>query len=311
MDYAKALTFITEDPRWKEKIAIGGGVALISILLSFILIGVIGFLIISGYAVRLLQNVRDGKTHPLPEWDAWGDDLVRLQVPSRQLGVVAAGHHLHHPSTIGGMLTEGGGSAETVGGIIVFCATCLVSLYSLFVALVSPGFTIGFATDERIGSGLQFTKIWNWTQQNIGQVVIAVIVIIVAGIAISLVGSIAGALLCLVGLVVTLPLIMLITTIYQFHIYGQLAYAFPYDGGDRLPVVPPTDWTPDAGDLAVTPAVPETPVQPETPAAPEAEEPSSDATAEGAPESTPDSDETEQPPAAQARRPPASTPHNH
>lgn len=299
MDYAKALTFITEDPRWKEKIAIGGGVALISILLSFILIGVIGFLIISGYAVRLLQNVRDGKTHPLPEWDAWGDDLVRgfkFLVVSLVWSLPAIIFTI--PSTIGGMLTEGGGSAETVGGIIVFCATCLVSLYSLFVALVSPGFTIGFATDERIGSGLQFTKIWNWTQQNIGQVVIAVIVIIVAGIAISLVGSIAGALLCLVGLVVTLPLIMLITTIYQFHIYGQLAYAFPYDGGDRLPVVPPTDWTPDAGDLAVTPAVPETPVQPETPAAPEAEEPSSDATAEGAPESTPDSDETEQPPAA-------------
>jgi len=298
MDYAKALTFITEDPRWKEKIAIGGGVALISILLSFILIGVIGFLIISGYAVRLLQNVRDGKTHPLPEWDAWGDDLVRgfkFLVVSLVWSLPAIIFTI--PSTIGGMMTEGGGSAETVGGIIVFCATCLVSLYSLFVALVSPGFTIGFSTDERIGSGLQFTKIWNWTQQNIGQVVIAVIVIIVAGLAISLVGSIAGALLCLVGLVVTLPLIMLITTIYQFHIYGQLAYAFPYDGGDRLPVVPPTDWTPDATDLAVTPAAPETPVQP---AAPEAEEPSSDATAEGAPESTPDSDETEQPPAAQA-----------
>ena len=168
MDYAKALTFITEDPRWKEKIAIGGGVALISILLSFILIGVIGFLIISGYAVRLLQNVRDGKTHPLPEWDAWGDDLVRgfkFLVVSLVWSLPAIIFTI--PSTIGGMLTEGGGSAETVGGIIVFCATCLVSLYSLFVALVSPGFTIGFATDERIGSGLQFTKIWNWTQQNI------------------------------------------------------------------------------------------------------------------------------------------------
>jgi hypothetical protein len=287
MDYAKALTFITEDPRWKEKIAIGGGVALISILLSFILIGVIGFLIISGYAVRLLQNVRDGKTHPLPEWDAWGDDLVRgfkFFVVSLVWSLPAIIFTI--PSTIGGMLTEGGGSAESVGAIIVFCATCLVSLYSLFVALVSPGFTIGFATDERVSSGLQITKIWNWTQQNIGQVVIAVIVVIVAGLAISLVGSIAGALLCLVGLIVTLPLVMLITTIYQFHIYGQLAYAFPYDGGDRLPVAPPTDWTPDATDLTVTPA------QPETPAEPEAQEPSGEAAAE--------SDETTQPPATQA-----------
>ena len=38
MDYGKALTFITEDERWKEKIAIGVGVVLLSSVLTIVLI---------------------------------------------------------------------------------------------------------------------------------------------------------------------------------------------------------------------------------------------------------------------------------
>ena len=77
MDIGKALTFVTEDPRWKEKIAIGTAVILISGLLSVILIGILGYFIVAGYTVRLLQNVRDGKSAPLPEWDEWAEDLTR------------------------------------------------------------------------------------------------------------------------------------------------------------------------------------------------------------------------------------------
>ncbi len=259
MDYAKALTFITEDPRWKEKIAIGGGVALISILLPFILIGVIGFLIISGYAVRLLVNVRDGKTHPLPEWDAWGDDLrARLQVLEYMASLPAI--IFHHPLTVGGMLTEGGGSAETVGGIIVFwrhmprvalqpvCRSCFARLHhrlrhrrahrrSPVHQNLEPD-----AAEHRPG---RYRRHRDHRRRSI---------------AISSAAS--PALCCVSSAIATLPLIMLITTIHQFHIYGQLAYAFPYDGIYRLPVAAHR-LTPDAGDLAVTPAVPETPVQPE------------------------------------------------
>ncbi len=301
MDYAKALTFITEDPRWKEKMAIGAGVALISMLLSFIAIGFLGFLILAGYSVRLMQNVRDGKTYPLPEWDAWGEDLVRgfkILVVSFVWALPAILFMI--PVGIGGAMADGRGAAETIGGLIVFCGTCLMAIYGLFVALVTPGFTIGFATDERVSSGLQFTKIWNWTQENIGQVVIAAIVIIVASIAIALVGSIVGALLCVVGLVVTLPLAVLVTSLYQYHIYGQLAHEYPYDDfGGKAPVEPPADWIPQSTDLAVTPAQPEVPAVPETPA-PEANVPAEDVPAEDAPsDEIAQSDESpEQPPAA-------------
>jgi hypothetical protein len=58
MDIAKALTFITEDERWLEKLAIGVGIVLISSFLAPLLIGLLGFFIVAGYAIRLLQNVR-------------------------------------------------------------------------------------------------------------------------------------------------------------------------------------------------------------------------------------------------------------
>ena len=34
-------------------------------------------MILSGYAIRLLQNVRDGEADPLPDWNEWGGDLAR------------------------------------------------------------------------------------------------------------------------------------------------------------------------------------------------------------------------------------------
>ena len=77
MDIGRALTYFSEDERWVEKTAIGTGLLLISTLLSIALIGVLGYFILFGYLVRLLQNVRDEVQPVLPEWDQWGDDLVR------------------------------------------------------------------------------------------------------------------------------------------------------------------------------------------------------------------------------------------
>lgn len=231
MDIGKALTFVLEDPRWKEKIAIGTAVFLISGLLSVILIGILGYFIVAGYMVRLLQNVRDGNLTPLPEWDEWGEDLTR----GFKLFVVAFAWALPMllfviPVAVGGAFSESGGPAGFIGGTILFCGMCFMFLYGLFLFLITPGFSIAFARDERINSGLQLREIWEWTQANIGQVVIVAIVVLAATFAINLVATIAGTILCLIGVVLTIPLGMLITYIFQYHLYGQLAFAYPMEG---------------------------------------------------------------------------------
>lgn len=237
MDIGRALTFFTEDERWIEKTAIGTGVLLLSTLLTFILVGVVGFLIVMGYSVRLLQNVRDGVTPILPEWDQWGEDLSRgfklfvvqfvwalpivlISVPILIL-TVAVG--------------SGGGDAEAFAFLLALCASCIIVIVGIAYTLIQPAVTIFFAEREEIGDGLQIARIWDWTRAHIGEVVIVTIVYLVGSTIIGTVGSIAGIILCGVGLLVTLPLAQLVIYYLQFHMYGQLAPAAPAKADDLAP----------------------------------------------------------------------------
>lgn len=233
MDIGKALTFITEDERYLEKLGIGIALILISGVASIAFVGILGSFILLGYGLRLLKNVRDGVEKPLPEWDQWGDDLVR----GFKLAVVGFVWALPLlvlaiPLAIGaGIADSGGDAAQVFGSLILFGASCLMALYGIFVAVMTPGYTIAFAKDETIRSGTQITEITRWTMQNIGQVVIAGLVSWAAGAVFGIVGMVGGLILCVIGLIVTLPLAGLVTTLFQQHLYGQLAREFPLNGG--------------------------------------------------------------------------------
>ncbi len=225
MDIGRSLTFYTEDPRWKEKLGIGVGMILISTLLSFVLVGVVGFIILMGYSVRLLQNVRDGVAHPLPEWDQWGDDLAR----GFKLLVVTLIWALPIfvaiiPTVLGSALADGArnGGGEFVGVMLILCGTCLSVLYGLILLVLTPGISVLFAEDEQISSGLKVREIWQWTRDHIGEVLIVTVLVIAANVVLPLIGSL-GAILCLVGILVTAPASMLLVYLIQYHLYGQLA----------------------------------------------------------------------------------------
>ena len=236
MDIAKALTFITEDERWLEKLAIGVGLVLISSFLAPLLIGLLGFFIVAGYAIRLLQNVRDGQPRPLPEWNQWSEDFVRgLKIAIVTLIWALPIFVVIVPMGVGVALADSGReAAEIFGGLILFGSLSLTVLYGLVVALLTPGFTIAFARDEEIRSGLQLTEIWQWTQQHLGQVLLIGIVYLAASFALGITAMLAGLLLCGVGLIVTMPLSTLVIMLFQHHLYGQLARE------NREPAVPAT-----------------------------------------------------------------------
>jgi len=234
MEISKSISYVTEDPRWQQKLLIGTGVIIASSVLSIVVIGIIGFMIVAGYCIRLLQNVRNGETYPLPEWDQWGEDLARgfkLVIASIvwALPVII----LIIPSAIGGGLAGNSRSdgAQFVGSMLLICGNCLTFIYGLLLALVAPGISIAFAQDEEITSGLQFRQIIAWTQANIGQVLVVTLVYLAAALALSIVAGIVGTLLCVVGLIVTIPLSILLTDLFQYHLYGQLARNFAYPVG--------------------------------------------------------------------------------
>ena len=317
MDIGRALTYFSDDDRWVEKTAIGTGLLLISSLLLVALVGILGYFILFGYLVRLIQNVRDDAHPVLPEWDQWGDDLVRgVKLAAVYLVWALPILFVFVPLLVIGVVVENSSryGSDDLSWLIVLCTSCLSFLGSVLYAVMQPGFTIAYARNENISDGLQVSEIWDWTRDNIGNVVIVAILTVIASLIIITVGSIVGLILCIIGTVVTVPLSQLIVYYFQGHLYGQLARiagegatsgsfgAMPAASPEVSTVVEPDSVVESDSlgepDLAAEPAPPElfdpqeepeTPVEPELPVEPEA--PAGPEQSDG-----PESSEVEEPP---------------
>jgi hypothetical protein len=224
MDVAKAFTFFAEDERWLTKLGIGTAVILASMFLSVLLIGILGFFIVAGYSVRLLKNVRDGDPRPLPEWDRWGDDLVT----GLKLGVVFLVYALPIliimlPVGLGAALANVSDQAAFASVSLFLCAGLFMTLYAIALTLAQPGILVAFARDEEIGSGLDFRGIYAWTRQRLGPVLVVLLITWAVGALVVPLISVAGVILCVVGLIISVPLSILLGYLIQFHLFGQLA----------------------------------------------------------------------------------------
>jgi hypothetical protein len=223
MDIGKSFGYVFEDPDWITKVLVGSLIVLISIVLSPILVGLLGFAILYGYGLEVLGNVRRGETVPLPAWqDRWGEWLIlglKLLVATFVWGLPIIVFSVF--MTIGGALTDSQGG-EVIGGLLLACFGCLMALWTILLLVVTPGIYVRLADTERLSSALQFADIIAFTRDNLGDVLIAVIVYAVASTIIALVAGLVGALLCLVGLIVTIPVATFYTTLVQSHLYAQV-----------------------------------------------------------------------------------------
>ena len=78
--------------------------------------------------MRLLQNVRDGETYPMPEWDQWGEDLTRgfkLVYSHTCLDIASPhpGHPTLHWRCDGQRYTTM--APQFIGSMILICGGCL------------------------------------------------------------------------------------------------------------------------------------------------------------------------------------------
>jgi hypothetical protein len=226
MDFGKSFTFMFEDPRWIQKFAIGIIVGLVGMLLSPILIGFIPLVILLGYTVDVVRNVIDGKSFPMPEWEDWGGFFVRglklivsFFVWTLPIMVVTI------PLVIGASLIDADGSGQSVsrsfGLLLAICAPCLMILWGLFVALISPAIYIRLAATGRLGATFEIGRLWALTSDNLGSVIIALLLTIVAGLIASVLGSL-GLLFLVIGMLVTIPAAVLWQYLVQAHLFGQI-----------------------------------------------------------------------------------------
>ncbi len=232
MDIGKSFTFMFQDPEWVRKLAIGTVVALVGLVLSPIIIGLIPLLMLAGYSLDVTRNVINGQANPLPEWDNWGELLVR----GVKLAVVFIIWALPLiiawvPIGIGAAFMNGannGANAGNTGALAAFgtmfqlCGTCLAILWGLVIALFTPALYARLATTDRIGACFDFAALWEYTRNNLTNVIIAILVTWLAGL-IASIGSMLGLIVLCIGVLVTVPFAVLWQALVQAHLYGQVA----------------------------------------------------------------------------------------
>jgi hypothetical protein len=182
-------------------------------------------IIVMGYSLVALDNVRLGHEYPLPEWQGWGKFfmlglkvIVALFIWALPMFIgfvpVLAGSALANQTNAAG--------AETLSVLLVLCGGCLMILWGLFIALLTPAIYARLAATNRFAAAFDLGRIWEFTRDNLGQVIIAILLVWLAGLIAAVLGTLGFVFLC-IGAMISIPLASLWQYLVQAHLYGQIA----------------------------------------------------------------------------------------
>lgn len=223
MDFGKAFMFMFEDPDWLKKLGIGTLLGLLMlILIPTVILWVFPFIALLGYTVVVLRNVMNGVERPLPEWEDWSAFFsLGFKVLAATFVWVLPIILLMIPLAIGSAFVDQSSGAEGIGIAIVVCGSCLVLLWSLFVTMLSPAIYVRIAATDRFSAAFEFGSLLAFTRDNLGNVIIALLLLIVVGIIASAVAML-GVIALFIGLLVTIPFATLWQYLVQAHLFGQI-----------------------------------------------------------------------------------------
>jgi len=226
MDFGKAFTYMFQDPDWLAKLGIGTLLTLVGIIFTPLLIGLVPLIIVFGYSLVVLDNVRLGQERPLPNWQDWGRFFMLglkatvalfIWVLPLIIGLV--------PVLAGSALSNDYSNANGLGFVsflLITCGACLMIVWGLFVTLLTPAIYSRIAITNRFGAAFDLGKIWEFTKDNLGNVIIAILLTWVAGLVASLF-AMAGVIALFIGVLVTFPFACLWQYLVQSHLFGQIA----------------------------------------------------------------------------------------
>ena len=225
MDFGKAFTYMFQDPNWLGKLGIGTLLMLVGIVLSPVFIGFLPLLIVGGYALVVIDNVRLGREHPLPEWQDWGRFfLLGLKITVALIVWVLPMLICMIPVMAGSVLADNSQyqGLGFISGLLIICGSCLMILWGLFVALLTPAIYTRVAVTDRFAAAFDLGKIWGFTRDNLANVIIAIVLVWLAGLVAFVLASLGLIALC-VGVLITLPFAILWQYLVQSHLFGQIA----------------------------------------------------------------------------------------
>lgn len=207
MDVGSSFTYQMEDEDWITKILIGAVVGLIPIVGGFLQMG---------FTLEAMKRVIDGAPSPLPEWDEWGDKLVKGLVAwvisfvySLPIIVVAGCFGGGGSALLGGADSDAAGAGAT---ILFSCVGCLTLILFVAIFLLLPAAIARYADTGEFGAAFQFGEVFSMVQNNISTYAIVLVMTLVAGLVSSL-----GVIVCVIGVLVTSFYAQLIIA----HLYGS------------------------------------------------------------------------------------------
>lgn len=175
-DFAKPFTYIFDDPRWVNKILIGGLFHLAGIF-------IIGWFFVLGYVAQVTRNVVAGAERPLPEWEdlsSFFNEGARLigvglvyVIPFFMLMVAI----LIPAGILDSVDNEG---VQALGGLMMAGLSCLFFPLGLALLIFMPASLLFAMMERRFGAAFEFGRIWSFLKANVGNYLLAVVVYLIA-----------------------------------------------------------------------------------------------------------------------------------
>lgn len=208
MDIGRAIQYWLSDPDWIKKVLIGG---------VLLIVPIIGWLIVGGYIIRTIQSISAGTDTPLPEWNQWGEDIVR--------GLKFAGIMIIWllpvwvASICAFVLDLTGEGAASAAGLML---NCLGFIYSIAFYFIFPVIIGRFAQNEQFEAAFQISEIIQDAQKIPSQLLIFVVLYFVVSFVAGL-----GLILCIIGIFFTGFIAYLIIAHLVAQISGMLGHSRP------------------------------------------------------------------------------------
>ncbi len=208
-DFGKPFTFVFDDPRWMQKILMGGLFYLAAMV-------IVGWFFILGYLAQMVRNVIRGDANPLPEWENLGEffnEGLRLAGVALCwiLPIVVVVVLFVVPIVVFGAVDSE--VMNDFGGGLAGCMACLIVPLSLAITFFMPASLLFAMVEKRFGAAFELRRLWPFIKANIGNYLLAIVVYLIA----RTLGGFGVILLC-VGVVFTAFWALLIT----FHAFAQV-----------------------------------------------------------------------------------------
>jgi hypothetical protein len=194
MDVGKSIGYVFEDQKWTNKLLIGMLVSIVPIV-NFALFG---------WVIDIMKNVSQRQAEPLPDWDNFGDKFVKgaiLFVASLIYSLPAlliTCPLFFLPFTRGDFSREG---QQALAGMIAgtsLLLVCAISIYGLLISFLLPAIFLNFARKGTFAACFEFGEIWRIMSRNLGDYIVAWLIIIVVSIGVSFVIGIVGTVLAFI-----------------------------------------------------------------------------------------------------------------